>query len=62
MSDRDRLFELGQEAGEQEAQQTDATDILELVREARREMEALDSVPVTVHSKSENEIELEAIR
>lgn len=63
MSERRRLFELGrEEAGKQETQQTDASDILDLVRKARREMEALEPVPVTVYSKSENELELEAIR
>ena len=63
MADRNLLFELGrEEAGKQETQQTDASDILELVRKARSEMEALDPVPVKVHSNSENELELEAIR
>ena len=63
MSDRHRLFELGREGvREQETQQTDASDILKLIRKARREMEALEPVSVTVHSKSENELELEAIR
>ena len=63
MAHRDRLFELGREGvREQETQQTDASDILKLIRKARREMEALEPVPVTVHSKSENELELEATR
>ena len=63
MSERHRPFELGrEEAGKQETQQTDASDILKLIRKARREMEALEPVPVTVHSKSENELDLEAIR
>jgi hypothetical protein len=63
MAHRDRLFELGrEEIGEQETQQTNASDILKLIRKARREMEALEPVPVTVRSDSENKLELEAIR
>ena len=63
MSERHRLFELGREGvREQETRQTDASDLLELVRKARREMENLNPVLVTVRSNSENELELEAIR